>query len=49
MIKTVIYLHANKEDMWYEGEELGLNEKQLQNFRYVDYEIPISIEVLMLS
>lgn len=45
MIKTKIYLHTSKEDMYYDGEELGLSEEQLQNFMYVGYEIAVDIEI----
>ena len=44
-IKSKIYFHSSKEDMWYLGEGLGLSEQQLDNFRYTGYEISVDIEI----
>jgi len=46
MIKTKLYLHSSKESMWDEGEELGLTEQQLDNFKYALYTVEFEVEVL---
>lgn len=45
MKETKIYVHSSKESMYDKGEQLGLNEKQLQEFIYTAYEVEIGIQV----
>jgi len=42
-IKT--YLYSSKDDMYYVGEENGLTESQLRNFRYALYEVEFVLSV----
>lgn len=44
-IKTIIYLHSSKEQMYEGGKKLGLKGKALENFLYCGYEIGIETEV----
>lgn len=45
MMKTIIYLHSSKESNLDLGEELGLSEKALEQFKYACYEVGIEVEV----
>ena len=45
LIQYKLYMHSDKSDMLYEGTELGLNEKALENFIYCGYEVGIAILV----
>lgn len=42
---TVIHCHRDKESNYDMGEELGLEGDALDNFRYVGYEVSITIVV----
>lgn len=44
-IKTKAYLHSSKEQIYDIGEELGLTEEQMQNFKYALYEVMFDLEV----
>lgn len=44
-IKTTIYLHADKESNYEQGEELGLTGEALNYFMYACYEVGIDVEV----
>ncbi len=43
---TTLYLHSSKDVMCDKGKELGLTEKQLENFKYSLYEVDFEVEVL---
>ena len=43
--RTQMYLHSNKEYAWEVGEELGLSDEALGDFRYALYEVTFEIEV----
>jgi len=44
-VKTVVYLHSDKESMYEHGQELGIKDKALNEFCYCCYEVGIHIEV----
>lgn len=45
-MKHTMYLHSDKSDLAYEGEEtLGLSEKAIEKFMYALYEVKFDVEV----
>jgi len=40
-----MYLHGSKEFNYDLGEELGLSEKQMENFKYALYEVELDVEI----
>lgn len=45
LIKTKMYLHNTKESNYQQGEELGLSEKAMENFKYALYEVEFVVEI----
>lgn len=43
--KTRIYLHRDKESNWELQKDLNLTDKQMENARYIGYEISVDIEI----
>ena len=44
-MRTTVYVHANKETMFENGERLGLKGEALKTFSYACYEVAIGLEV----
>jgi hypothetical protein len=44
-MKTILYIHSEKETLYEIGEELGLTGEALQNFSYALYEVDFEVDV----
>lgn len=40
-----MYLHSDKDNNYDKGEELGLSDKAMQNFKYALYEVECDVEL----
>ncbi len=45
MEKVDVYLHSNKEEMWDQGEKIGLKGEALRKFKFACYEVKITLNV----
>lgn len=44
-MKAKLYLHSDKNSMYYQGEKLKLSEKALKGFRYALYEVEFEVDI----
>ena len=45
IVKKTVYMHSSKEEMGDLGDELGMSDKAMDEFRYALYEVAINLEI----